>query len=115
VQAPTFYEFRLSNIIEIATLIIGGLAFYFQRKGEILKIKQEREVAEKQQLEMHIENRNKLDFLIEYRTSQEKLNEKRDASLNLLTNLLATQTEMSKGLNRRLELVENIVHNRNLG
>jgi hypothetical protein len=101
-----FFEFNVGHLIEIGMFGIAALAY---RKDQAKTRKEQEEGREKllrEQVEMHLENRQRLDTLADFHENQLSINNRRDeqiGELKLQTGLLG---EMAKGFARRLEMLE---------
>ena len=99
IESQPFFSITLGNIISAVGTVIGVYIAYIKLAGERRK--------EQQALgEMHTENRMKLDSLLRFQTNQEEINRKRDHAINELKNQTGMLTEITKGFNRRLEMLE---------
>ena len=109
-----FWDYKLGDLLTAALVATALLAYFLDRKsesrerriGQEERQQQELDIAAKQ-AQMHTENTERLNRLLEFRTYQEALNVKRDEQINLLMTMASTAIEANKGFNHRLNLIEN--------
>lgn len=103
VLADSFYTITLGNIISAVgtgvAVVVALIKIGRDRKEEYKTLIQE-------QTEMHTENRMRLDALLKFQTSQEEINRKRDHAINELKNQTSMLAEITKGFDRRLQMLE---------
>lgn len=111
-QIP-FWSFHLGDLIVLLGIVIAALTYLSDRGRQSDERRETREKMVEEQTRMHeenkqafAENRRRLDQLEESREDHEKVNRKRDEQISLLSQQTATLTEMARGMNRRLEMLE---------
>jgi hypothetical protein len=102
-----FWDVNIGAVIEVGVFLYAALAYRQDRKKDVADRAEAREKLLKEQVTMHQENKTKLDHLGEFHTAQLKLNGKRDEQFALLMKQTGELTQIAKGLDRRLELMEN--------
>src|ERR1700679_1000481 len=110
----SFFQWHIGNVIELGGFGLAGLGYFLSRKTEIrerregmLKAAQDREISLTAQIKMHTENSEGLASLLKFQEQQMAINLKRDEDITQLTTLAAASAEMVRGLDRRLQLIEN--------
>jgi hypothetical protein len=101
-QEP-FYTVTLGNLVGAAGSIFGVIIAYLAlsrtRRTEL-------DTVLKSQTEQHAKNAGKLDSLLSFQEDQIALNQRRDVQVGELQRQTATLIELTKGFNRRLEMME---------
>jgi hypothetical protein len=118
VVQDSFFQWHIGNIIELGTVIIMSGAYFLSRKTEnrerregMARASKEREEALVTQTRMHTQNSASLQILMKFQEQQLLINGKRDDQIGQLTALAAASAEMIRGLDRRLQLMENRLEN----
>jgi hypothetical protein len=113
-QENNFLQWHIGNVIELATVVVAAAGFALSRKTDTrerregqAKAAKEREEALIAQTRMHTENSGMLQSLLKFQELQMGINVKRDEQIAQLTALSAASAEMIRGLDRRLQLMEN--------
>ncbi len=109
-----FWQFNFGHLVDVGLLLVATAGYFVSRKGESRERREgmaraavDREAALRTQTEMHAENKNRLATLARFHEEQLELNDKRDLQLNELTKQSAMMVEIAKGMDRRLQLIEN--------
>lgn len=102
-------NFSIGDMAVVGTLVVTMLSYHMSRRKENRQAESARAKVLEEQTRMHAENSSKLTQLTEFRKAQELANEKRDVQINSLNLIVNTFREIAKGMNRRVELVENIL------
>lgn len=102
-----FFSFHVGVGDVIAAIAMAVVYSSFRLENK--KAGREREKIIGEQVKMHTENRNDLANLLTFQKLQMDVNAKRDEQVKQLSIQTATITEIARGLNRRLELVENLI------
>lgn len=107
-------QWTVGNVIELGVVALTASGYTVSRRQETRERKEgqakaakDREAALITQTKMHSENSERLQVLMKFHEYQQAVNLKRDEQVNQLTALAAGTAEMIRGLNRRLELMEN--------
>lgn len=103
---PQVWGLSFGDIVAVITVLVAISGYILSHRSVSKADRSERDTALKTQVEMHVENRNRLDSLARFQTTQVDLNVKRDEQITQLTTQTSTLAEMAKGFNRRLEMVE---------
>lgn len=105
-QQQPFLSVHLGDLLTVVTIMVGILALRvdFNRRSDEQK-KQRDDLLEKQ-AQMHTENRMKLDQLGNFHSAQLEVNAKRDIQISQLQQQTATLLEVAKGMDRRLQMME---------
>ena len=101
--ADSFYTVTLGNLIGAAGIMVT-VVIALQKIGKDRK--EEYRALIKEQTEMHTENRMRLDALLKFQNAQEEINRKRDHAINELKNQTSMLAEITKGFDRRLQMLE---------
>ena len=105
-DVATFWSFNAGNVIATIAVVIAYLAYRLDTKKEALSRRKTLDELIKEQAEMHSDNRNRLEQLAEFHRQQMIVNQKRDEQISELKTQTATLTQIAKGIDRRLELLE---------
>lgn len=100
-------NFSIGDLAVVGTLVVTMLSYHMSRRKENRQAEEARTKLLKEQERMHSENSQRLSSLAEFKLSQEKVNEKRDLQIENLSSMCSTFQELAKGMNRRVEIVEN--------
>lgn len=90
-----FFDFKLPDLVVLLGLVLSVLSF-----------RREARRAHDEQLKMHTENTIKLENLSDFHNKQKDLNDKNTEMINELKIQTSTLAEIAKGIDRRLELME---------
>lgn len=114
VVKPSFWSFTFSNLLEVGGFLAAIVTVALHHRRDLREIAKEREVVIKerdkaieQQAKMHQENSTQLKTLIEFHQQQMRFNSQRDRQVRELEKQTTALAEMVKGLDRRLQLMEN--------
>ena len=94
--ANSFLQFNVGHLIEIGVLIVAFATYRSDRRHSY-----------DQQVQMHAQNSQRLDEVVEFTKEQCRENDKMDAQIGELRQQTATLTQIAKDTNRRLEMLEN--------
>jgi hypothetical protein len=118
----SFYQWHIGNVIELGGFAVAIGSWWISRKTETrerregqAKAAAEREDALITQTRMHTENTGMLKNLMEFHRAQIEINLKRNEEIAQLTTLAAASAEMVRGLDRRMQLMENWLLKRERG
>jgi len=103
----SFWEFNIGHLIDAGLFVIAAGGYVISRKSDIRQAIERRDEEMKKQIEMHTENRERLDTLANFHESQLELNEKRDEQISLLRENASSLKHIVEGQDRRLQLLEN--------
>jgi hypothetical protein len=113
-QSDQFFQWHLSNVVEIGLFVVGMAGYGLSRSTENRERREQQAARlelEKKALEtqtrMHTENSERLGVLMKFHEAQNLINEKRDQQISQLTSLASANSEIMKAALRRLELIEN--------
>lgn len=112
-QANPFWAMSLGNWVEMGTLLVLTATYLVNRTTENRERRTGMEAASKErqetrdvQVRMHAENGERLRNLMTFHEAQLVVNAKRDEQIAQLTALAAASAEMMRGLDRRMQLME---------
>ncbi|MCU1305202.1 MAG: hypothetical protein JWQ87_5486 [Candidatus Sulfotelmatobacter sp.] len=94
--------------LQTALFFLAFLTFVFTRRAERKKALEERDDQRDAANRMHEENKQRLNTLATFQSQQETLNRLRDQQVGNLEKQTVMLSEMAKGQEKRLELMENI-------
>lgn len=104
-----FDNITIGNVSTTAVVIISTLTLIRSKRKD-------RDILLTSQAKQHEENKQRLEVLMGFKESQEELNKKRDEQISTLTTLASTTASslkaITEGLDRRVEMMEDIVHHR---
>lgn len=99
-------NFSIGDMAVVGTLLVSMLSYHRSRRRENRQALEASEKLLREQERMHSQNKQRLDALLEFRQAQELVNRKRDEQIANLSTICATFSELARGMNRRLEIVE---------
>lgn len=103
---PPFFQIHLGEALVILGLILTWLQYRLDRSKTTAERKEEERKALETQIQMHSENKQRLDALAEFHRAQLLINERWDTQIEQLKLQTTSLTEIAKATNRRLEMLE---------
>lgn len=97
---------NVSHLVEMGLFIVAFLAYRSDRVRDKTDVSVARDKLVEEQTRMHAENRSRLDTLTQFHAAQQIVNLKRDEQIAQLSQQSATLIEISRGVDRRLEMLE---------
>jgi hypothetical protein len=102
----SFWSFHLGNIIELGVVVVAYAAYRGDQRKQGRERKEARETMLQEQATMHAQNTQRLETLSSFHATQLEVNNKRDMQISLLMQQTSSLTEIARGLDRRLEMIE---------
>lgn len=104
--AIPFLSVHLGDVLSAAAVVTGIIALRLDFNKKEKEQKKEREEWLQAQTQMHTENKMRLEALMQFQDHQMDVNSKRDIQVSELQRQTATITEIAKGMDRRLQMIE---------
>lgn len=102
VQTAPFWSFNIGHVLVLCGIVIAWLQYRVNLNKQLEQQNKERD----EQLIRHNENQRRLDTLLEFQRTQIEVNRKRDEQIGELKTQTATLTQIARGIDRRLEMLE---------
>jgi hypothetical protein len=105
-DAGSFFEVKIGNIITLAGIVLAYFSYLRDQRKQSEERRELREAEIRAQAIMHTENQNKFDSLITFHREQVGINRMRDKQLSEMEQQTAILSEIAKGMDRRLQMLE---------
>lgn len=112
-EATSFWDIKAVDVAVVLAVIVAYLSYRLDKRAALNEVHRtataQKGIHDKlveEQTRMHEQNRNRLDILLEFHKNQLEVNRKRDLQITELQLQTATLTQIARGIDRRLEMLE---------
>lgn len=101
-----FDAITLGNVLILGSFVVAYATYLLDRKKDREDREKAREKMLSEQTVMHLENKQRLDILMEFQKEQLNVNKKRDEQITLLSSQNSALIQMANGMERRVQMLE---------